>query len=148
MTKNFKAKGHTNKRMNEEVYAERRQVMDMIYRAKNLLRANGIVMPRIDVRITTMRKDTTTCGSARMGGNLIWIPDATLKQPYLYKVVLHELCHTIWNIEHDQNCKLMHTNVQLDYTDAEAEQIFVNYANTYENNTLFKSWKEKFTSNI
>jgi hypothetical protein len=130
---NLKTKGHTNKKMNESVYAERRQVMDCIYKAKNLLRANGIQMPRIDVRITVADHDEESCGVARMGGRYIWIPETTLKQAYLYQVVLHELCHTIWGIGHDQKCKLMHTHVQ-ELTDKDAEQIFLSYAKKYNLN--------------
>jgi predicted Zn-dependent protease len=124
-------KGHTNKKMNESVYAERRQVIDLIYRAKNLLRANGIEMPRIDVRITSTTPDTNACGVAQMNGKYIWIPETTLKKAWLYQVVLHELCHAIWGIDHDKKCKLMHPAVQTDLTDVQAEQIFLNYAKKY-----------------
>ena len=128
MRRNFSTNGHTNKRMNESVYKERRVVIDLIYKAKNLLRKNDIEMPRIDVRITERRANTTSCGVARMNGNLIWIPADSINKSYLYQIVLHELCHTIWGIDHDDNCKLMHPNVQLDLTDDMAEELFVQYA--------------------
>jgi hypothetical protein len=124
-------KGHTNKKMDSAVYAERRQVMDCIYRAKFLLRKHNIQMPRIDIRITSTTPDINACGVAQMRGRYIWIPDSSLKESYLYQVVLHELCHTIWGIGHDKKCLLMHPNVQLNLTDEHAELIFVSYAMEY-----------------
>lgn len=127
--RNFTAPiGHTNKKMNSDVYKERRVVIDLIYKAKNLLRSNGIEMPRIDIRITDKQKSNTSCGVAQMNARYIWIPSDSLKKPYLYQIVLHELCHAIWGIEHDYKCKLMHPRVQLDLTDVLAEEIFLMYA--------------------
>lgn len=121
-------KGHTNKKMNEGVYKQRREVIDLIYKAKKLLRSVGIEMPRIDVRITTKQPEVTAIGVAQMNGNYIWIPETSLGKTYLYQVVLHELCHAIWGIEHDKSCKLMHTNLQTDLTTEMAEELFINYA--------------------
>jgi hypothetical protein len=123
--------GHTNKRMNEDVYKQRREVIDLIYKAKNLLRSVGIEMPRIDVRITTKQPEVTAIGVAQMNGNYIWIPENSLGKSWLYQVVLHELCHAIWGVDHNKKCKLMHTNLQSDLTVEMAEQIFVEYAKKY-----------------
>jgi len=120
-----------NKRMNEGVYAERRVIIDLIYKAKNLLRSKGIQLPRIDVRIVDAdRSKTTSIGRARMRDNIIWIPADSLKKysKQQYQIVLHELCHAVWGIEHDLKCKLMHTNLQMDLTDSKAESIFLSYA--------------------
>jgi|JFJP01.1.fsa_nt_gi hypothetical protein len=125
-------KGHTNKRMDNSVYAERRQVIDLIYKAKNLLRANGFEMPRIDIRITTKDMDVSAIGVAQMKGNYIWIPDTSLGKSYLYQIVLHELCHAIWGVEHNLKCKLMHTHLQSDLTDSLAESLFIGYAKKYQ----------------
>jgi len=121
-------KGHTNKKMDSGVYQQRRQVIDILYKVKSVLRSNGLEMPRIDIRITTKDKDVTSCGVAQMRGKFIWIPETTLTKPYLYQTVLHELCHAIWGVNHDEKCKLMHPLVQLDLTDEQAEQIFLTYA--------------------
>lgn len=120
--------GFINKRMDDGVYAQRRVVMDLLYRAKSLLKANGIEIPRVDIRITTREAGETACGKARMNANIIWIPADYLRAKYLYQIVLHELCHALWGVQHDLKCKLMHTNVQAELTDDMAEEIFVKYA--------------------
>lgn len=122
----MKAKELTNKKMNNKVYTERRKVMDCIYKAKNLLRSNGIEMPRITIRIT--EKHDHILGMAGMNRNVIWIPDSTLNNASkLYTTVLHELCHAIYGIDHNENCKLMHPVIQK-LTVKQAEKIFLNYA--------------------
>jgi len=122
--------GFTNKRMNKAVYAERREIMKHIYNAKTLLRSVSINMPRIDIRIVEADKTKVTAlGLARMRDNIIWIPSDALKyKKHIYQIVLHELLHAIWGIDHDLNCKLMHTNLQTDLTKKEAERIFLKYA--------------------
>jgi hypothetical protein len=131
MTKNKNTKSDfKNKRMNESVYAERRVIIDLIYRVKNLLRTKGIQLPRIDVRIVDAdRSKTTSIGRARMRDNIIWIPaDSLVKySKQQYQIVLHELLHAVWGVEHDQKCLLMHTNLQ-ELTDSKAENIFLEYA--------------------
>lgn len=114
--------------MDETVYQERRIVMDLIYKAKNLLRANGLEMQRVDIRIATHEAGEITYGKARMNDNIIWIPADYLKSKYLYQIVLHELCHALWGIGHNQKCLLMHTNVQPKLTPEDAKELFLNYA--------------------
>jgi len=124
-------KDYKNKKMNESVYAERRVIIDLIYKIKKVLRSNGLELPRIDVRIVDAdRSKTTSIGRARMRDNIIWIPTDSLVKyaKQQYQIVLHELCHAVWGIEHDQNCLLMHTNLQLGLTDSEAEKLFIEYA--------------------
>jgi hypothetical protein len=41
-----------NLKMSNEVFTLRREVMNHIYEAKNLLRNKGIALPRIEIRIT------------------------------------------------------------------------------------------------
>ncbi len=128
MRKDLNAKGFPNKKMNSDVYAERRVVIAMIYVAKSLLRSHGIEIARVDVRITERETGRTALGMASIGGKSIWIPCDQLKMPYLYQVVLHELCHALWGIGHNKRCKLMHPNLQSDLTPEIAEQLFVRYA--------------------
>ena len=124
--------GYVNKKMDADVYQQRRVVIDMIYRAKRLLRASqGIEIPRVDVRITTPVNGEIACGKARMQGNIIWINEKYIKSRYLYQIVLHELCHTLWGIEHDENNRLMHPNVDSKLKDSEAELLFIEYARKY-----------------
>ena len=99
-----------NLKMNDEVFALRREVMGYLYEAKNLLRAEGIQMPRVEVRITD---NTGECGHAagmgRMGGNIIWISTMCLNKwnKHVRLVVFHELLHAVLGIHHDENCPLM-----------------------------------------
>ena len=118
----------TNKRMNDSVYAERRQVIDLIYRVKRALRAHGIELPRIDVRIT--ERHDKIAGVARMGDKMVWIPEHTLNTAHLYHTVLHELCHAVWATQHDKQCKLMHPTVQR-ISEQESERLFIGYAKKY-----------------
>lgn len=118
-----------NKRMDSAVYAERRQVIECVYRAKNLLRSEGISLPRVDIRIVEPTQGEIALGLARMGKNVIWIPSATLVEysGRLYQIVLHELLHAVWSVGHYSNCKLMHPNLQ-NITEDVAESIFIRYA--------------------
>jgi hypothetical protein len=92
--------------MNNEVYALRRKVMDIIYEIKR-----DVSIPRIDVRITTCNREIL--GTARMKDNIIWIPEHTLKMDNnkIFHVVLHEIAHAVWGIEHDEGCPLMASTI-------------------------------------
>lgn len=127
--------GYTNKRMNDSVYAERKQVMDCIYKAKNLLRSKGLKMPRIDIRIVERDNLQTSLGRARMLDNVVWIPTISLTKykGHLYQIVLHELCHAIWGIEHNEKCNLMHPQLQMFVPLGEFERLFVGYAKKHSN---------------
>ena len=131
-TKRMTTEGFKNKRMDENVYNERRIVINLIYKAKILLRAShGIEIPRVDVRIAKREDGEIAVGKARMCDNIIWMPEDYLKSRFTYQVVLHELCHALWGIEHDNKCKLMHPNVQVTLGDGEAEILFMQYAKKY-----------------
>jgi hypothetical protein len=123
-------RGFKNKRMNEHVYSERRQVMNHIYTAKNLLRSKGIEMPRIDIRIVDAdRNETRAIGRGRFFGNIVWIPsDALIRyKRYMYQIVLHELCHTLWGIKHNEKCKLMSSCLDVSLSDKDSEKLFLSY---------------------
>ena len=98
-----------NLKMSNEVYVLRREVMNHLYEAKNTLRANGIEMPRVDVRVTDNEGDNNAIGMARLNGNIIWISLSSLKtwKIHLRTVVYHELVHAVTGFGHDDNCKLM-----------------------------------------
>ena len=105
-----------NLKMNDEVYALRREVMGYLYEAKNLLRTNGIDMPRVNVRITDNRGESEAIGQARLSDvKIIWISTAALTtwKPQLREVVYHELVHTLTGYLHDDNCPLMSPCVNL-----------------------------------
>jgi hypothetical protein len=119
------------KRMDENVYSERRQVMDIVYEAKRMLRKNGIELPRINVRIA----EQTNCdpdkksvlGVAQLSQLNIYIMERTLKGPYLRSVVLHEIVHAVTGFEHDEDCLLMHPHVQPQATKEQIDKAFLSY---------------------
>ncbi len=108
-----------NYKMNDDTYKLRRQVIDIIYKAKKMTN-----LPRIDVRIGDARENIL--GVARMGDCKIWIDVKKCTPKYLLQVVLHELCHAVYSAEHDKNCKLMNPVVQ-DITESQAWDIFKTY---------------------
>lgn len=117
------------KRMNDSVYTERRQVMDFVYEAKNMLRSVGFDLPRINVRIS----DKCGCdhqnvlGLADLGMRNIYIHDTTLNKPYLRQVVLHEIVHAVTGFVHDEKCPLMHPVVQIGTSQAIIDKAFISY---------------------
>ena len=118
-----------NLKMSSEVYTLRREVMNHLYEAKNLLRTNGIEIPRVDVRITENEKPNTL-GMARLNGNIIWISLASLNQwkAHLRDVVYHELVHAVTGFKHDDNCPLMCPCVNMiPLTKMQADSLLLKY---------------------
>lgn len=108
-----------NKRMNNQVYQLKRDVINIIYDLKR-----HVNLPRITVRITD--KHHNVLGRARLNDNVIWIPENTFNTKYLYQVVLHEILHAVYGIQHNNKCKLMHEVVQ-NVSNKEALKIFLDY---------------------
>jgi len=108
--KNVITKRHTNRKMNPDTYKLRREVINIIYQAKNLLKGN---MERVDVRITDC-SDERVLGTARMNGKMIWIPASSVKESKLRlrHIVLHELLHTLYGIGHIEKCRLMSSTIK------------------------------------
>ena len=109
-----------SKRMSDEVYKMRREIIDIIYRVKKLVPN----MPRISVRVAD--NDDEVLGCATMRGREMWITERSTSD---LAVVLHEILHAWKGIEHDDNCKLMHPNKQLRVSDKELMDIFLTYTN-------------------
>ena len=129
MRKNTKCSMGNNLKMSSEVYTLRREVMNHLYEAKNLLRTNGIEIPRVDVRITENEKPNTL-GMARLNGNIIWISLASLNQwkAHLRDVVYHELVHAVTGFKHDDNCPLMCPCVNMiPLTKMQADSLLLKY---------------------
>jgi hypothetical protein len=129
MRTNTKCSMGNNLKMSNEVYALRREVMNHLYEAKNTLRANGIQMPRVDVRVTD-NKGHDALGMGRLNGNIIWISLSSLKtwKAHLRDVVYHELVHAVTGFEHDDNCRLMCPCVNMKPLDkAEADTLLLKY---------------------
>tara|TARA_R100000234_G_scaffold92164_1_gene60331 strand:- start:1002 stop:1364 length:363 start_codon:yes stop_codon:yes gene_type:complete len=118
-TKNFK-----NFKMDNEVYKIRRKVIDIIYQAKKIAD-----LPRIDVRVGDARHNIL--GIAQMGDCKVWI-DVGKSSNNLLQVVLHEICHAVWSIEHDENCPLMCSTAKT-ISDKKAWDCFRKYINESRN---------------
>jgi hypothetical protein len=116
-----------NKKMDSQTYSERSKVMQYIRMAKSLLKAEGVNLPRIDVRITEHGRELL--GLARMNDNIIWIPETTVNRPEILKhVVFHEILHACYGIKHYNDCPLMAPVIckdsQLNYS---LDKIFIKY---------------------
>ena len=130
MRKNVKTAYGTNLRMNDEVYALRSEVMSIIYQAKNVLRSNGIDLPRLDVRIIETYPTTNALGVARLNDNIIWIATKTLKsyKAHLRDVVYHEIVHAVTGFGHDDLCPLMAPCIDLKpLSDDRANELLIKY---------------------
>lgn len=115
--------GHTPVRMNDSVYALRRQVIDIIYEANRRL---PVRLPRIEVRVVD-GGDCHVAGYAWMGRNIVHIPKATFGSPDLVQVVLHEILHAVLSTEHDDDCPLMSPCIDKSLTDEGAWDCFLGY---------------------
>lgn len=128
-------KGYQNKRMNENVYHERRIVMDLIYEARDLCRKSNVDFPRINVRI--MEKDPKCednfIGFGSMDNSLyIWILDKCVQlnsENYLRQLVFHELLHAVKNCPHIVGSKLMSGSMYSEhsYPKEELQRDFIKY---------------------
>jgi hypothetical protein len=87
-------KGMRNLKMNPAVYKLRRNVMNMVYEAKELT-----PLPRLDIRIT---EDPPNAIMGRAGDQILWIPEsyAQLNKNELRELVYHEILHAVFNSPH------------------------------------------------
>ena len=122
-------KRFVNFKMDNEVYKNRRKVLDFIYELKN----EGFKLPRIDVRIGKSTK-CNVLGKARLNDNIIWITQEAINNGSneLRSIVYHELLHAIYGCEHVKGCLIMDA-VQPDVvaTKVKAIEIFKKYYNKY-----------------
>ncbi len=96
----MKTKYINNFKMNDATYILRRKVISILYEAKD----QGIKLPRINVRIGNPSKGHENV--LGVGGSLnIWITEKAIDRGYNYllHVVLHELCHAVFNMDHMKN---------------------------------------------
>jgi hypothetical protein len=112
--------GYKNRKMNDDTYQKRREIINVIYKAKKLLSAVGVDMPRIEARIVDIDPKTVIAqglhdavGIARFNSNQIWIPASTLDKykNYLDEVVFHEILHAAYNVDHDEKSPLMRSRL-------------------------------------
>ena len=97
-----------NLKMNQDVYAMRRNVMEFVYEARDV---SPIELPRIDVRVT--KNHPATLGSGRIKGNVIWVTEnvASKKSYDLRAITFHEILHTVCGVPHDESCPLMKSKI-------------------------------------
>ena len=99
-----------NKRMNSDTFKQRQVVMQFVREAKTLL---GDKFRRIDVRVGERAHNCIVGGQvlglARLGDDIIWIPESTLERntDTIRHVVLHEIVHALTGKGHDESCPLM-----------------------------------------
>jgi len=129
---NMKTKEIKNHKMNDFTYKLRRQVINILYEARN----RGIKLPRVNVRIgESTHKYPNVLG---VGGGLnIWITEKAIDRGYQYllHVVLHELGHSVYNLPHDKKCKLMAPVLSKPCEVEDAWRIFKKYSfNNFVNN--------------
>ena len=128
------AYGHEPMRMNDQVYALRRKVIDIIYEANRRLQANGHPrLPRQEVRIVDGGK-CSTLGYAWLGANIVHIVRGTCEghrdtdtHTELLYTTLHELLHSVRGVEHTESCPLMSTYHDYTVTDERAWELFLGY---------------------
>lgn len=114
----MKTKLLKNKEMSSDVYALRRQVINLIHEAKKL-----VELPRINVRITD--KHETILGVARMGKNVIWITEETVASR---AVVFHEILHAVFAQDHVKGCPLMAERISKKLDTKTCDRLFIKYA--------------------
>jgi hypothetical protein len=119
--KNQTARGAKMLEMNGDTYALRKNVMDVIYRAKKL-----VDIPRIEVRIVETRP--CNMGYAYLGKNIIHIGTkyASKQGNMLDSLVLHEIVHAVKAAKHDEKCPLMMANYK-EFSDAIVWDAFKKY---------------------
>lgn len=93
--------------MTDDLFIQRRRVMDMLYEAREVLKMD---LPRIKIRIVDFEKNTNTLGMCFIDKNYITISKdiGSWNEDYLRHIVWHELAHAYFSAEHDVNCPLMH----------------------------------------
>lgn len=110
-----------NKKMNQDTYEMRSEVMDIIYEIKNEI----VDIPRVEVRITN--SDEKYFGVAKRGANEIFITDTAVKSDYLRQVVYHEVLHAVYGTYHNENCALMQSQENEVLTKEKCQELFKKY---------------------
>ena len=121
----MKTKQIKNNKMNDATYILRRKVISILYEAKD----QGIKLPRINVRIGNPTEGNENV--LGVGGRLnIWITEKAINRgpDYLLHVTLHELCHAVFDLDHNENCPLMASSIGEPCEAREAWAIFRKYS--------------------
>ncbi len=102
--KNRTAYNFKKMKMNNDVYALRRKVINVIYELKK-----HVNLPRIEVRIVE-NGDWGVCGYAYLGKKIVHMNKkyCTITDDALFHLVAHEVVHAVAGFGHDDKCYLMH----------------------------------------
>ena len=101
MRKSVNSSLAVNLEMSDAVYALRKQVMDFIYEANEVVK-----LPRITVRIAEPN-ESQVLGVGRLGECIIWITPRAIANYDLRAIVYHEIIHAVYSAEHNEKCPLM-----------------------------------------
>lgn len=110
--------------MNDDTYALRRKVIDLLYEAKKMVN-----LPRIEVKIT--EDDPTILGQAVLKSNKIWISQKVVKNYDLRSIVWHELIHSVLGVGHDEKCPLMASTYKKPLEPKDADRLLKAYFGAY-----------------
>jgi hypothetical protein len=109
--------------MNDNTYALRRQVMELIYEALEVIERD---MPRVTVRITDAKRPEIL-GTALLNRNVIWITANACENYDLREIVYHELVHAWTGFGHDENCPLMSSTANGKLSKKDAQKLLKKY---------------------
>lgn len=104
--------------------AERGRVMEIIYHLKRFVN-----LPRLEVKIAKRDEFTNVLGLGFFNRNAIIVPEG-LNDYDLYYVVLHEVCHASFGIDHNENCLLMGETIQRNASKEDLLKAFISYSKT------------------
>jgi len=110
------------KKMNNDVYSLRREVINIIYRAKRLVPS----LPRIEVRVCDNSERYSAF--AVMGQCKIFVSENYVAA---LRTVYHEILHAVYRVPHVDGCPLMGP-VYCEIGEEEADKLFVMYARKYQ----------------
>ena len=125
MRKNTISKYIENFKMDKDVYALRRQVINILYEVKKVIPT----FPRIDVRIGKVKCGDGTLGVGKANQNIIWITKDCINRgtDFLRNTVLHELVHTVYGFGHDKKWPLMEASAKHTLPKEAVFKIFLAY---------------------
>ena len=123
--KNKTAYGGKMLKMDDNTYALRRKVMDVLYEIKR----RGYSIPRIEVRIVD--SNTNACAYAYLGQNIAHFNKKYIGFKNFTQIVLHEVVHATFGIGEVIGCKLMHCSEfwNNNVSESEAWELFEKYYN-------------------
>jgi len=126
----FDCKLGKNKKMDDAVYALRKNVMKYIYEAKQIIESAGFDFTRQNIRIVERNDENyrTALGCGAMNDNIVWIPDCVAaNDPDLRFIVFHELGHSMFGLNHDSKCPLMNAVITRGMDAGSIHKIFLRY---------------------